>query len=225
MKVFSVLFSLFLCTSYLLHAQEEFEYFISLNGNLYVSRNSEKGMYPILGYDKEVKPKLLIGGFGLGIAAFKKVMPKLTLKAQANLSRSVYWESFVYTNGPLQSDIIGVGSASSTDYTLGITATPHYQLNKMFSVGTGIGVQALLISALYTRDNFPNVDHERFVGYNRFYKTFMPVVPIEFSLKINKVLVNVRYEHGLLNRLKKDIAEYKNDRYGLLFFEVGYRIR
>jgi hypothetical protein len=225
MKIF-LSFALFLLSfTSSVRAQEQFEYFISINGNLYVPRNSEKGIYPVVGYDKEVKPKVLIGGFGVGVAGFKKIMPKLILKVQANLSRSVYWETFIYTNGPNQSDIIGVGSASSTDYTLGLTATPHYQISKLFSVGTGIGVQTMLISALYIRDNFPNTDFERFVGYNRFYKTFMPVVPIEFSINLNKMLVNVRYEHGLLNRFKKDIAEYKNDRYGLLFFEVGYRIR
>ena len=41
--------------------------------------------------------------------------------------------------------------------------------------------------------------------------------------KLKKLFVYVRYEHALLNRLKKkDLAEYKTDKYGLIIFELGF---
>jgi hypothetical protein len=173
-----------------------------------------------LGYDKETKPKVLLGGFGVGFSAWKKLKSKTSLKWQGNFSRSVYWEALQFTdpnNTPL-----GDASASSTDYSLGLTGTVHYNLSKVFSVGSGIGIQTMIVSAFYFRHGSLPDNTDRLIGYNNYYKRLMPMLPLELSLKFEKLFVNLRYEHGLLNRLKKDLSEYKEDKYGLLFFELGF---
>ncbi len=205
------------------YCQSKYEYFLTGNGNLYVPRNQGKGLYPILGYDKETKPKVLIGGFGVGFSAWKKIKPKTSLKWQGNISRSVYWEALQFTdpnNVP-----IGDASASSTDYSLGLTGTVHYNISKIFSVGSGIGIQTMIISAFYFRHGSLPDNTDRLIGYNHYYKRLMPMLPLELSLKFEKLFVNLRYEHGLLNRFKKDLSEYKKDKYGLLFFELGIRLK
>jgi len=46
--------------------------YITLNTNLYLAgKSSDKAMFPILGYDKTTDPKLLVGGFGIGLSALK----------------------------------------------------------------------------------------------------------------------------------------------------------
>ncbi len=209
-----------------IYAQDPWQYFIVANANLYTPLDSEKGMYPIVGFNKETKPKLLIGGFGAGFTAWKKLNEKVDMKAQANLSRSVYWESFLFNDGPFISDITGEAAASSADYTFGFTGTMHYHLTPRISAGTGLGGQVLLGSYLYMRNvQIIGMEGNRYLGRNRYYKTFMPVIPIEFTVKLKKMFINLRYEYALLDRLKKDLADYKTDTYGLLFFEFGFRIK
>jgi hypothetical protein len=217
--ILSLLICVVLCKT--AYAQDDLEYFITANANLYVPFNSEKGMFPILGYDSESTPKVLIGGFGVGFSAWKKWKTKTSLKAQANISRSVYWESFVFRNEVAQ--ITGEGHASSADYTFGITGTVHYQVTPAFSIGTGVGLQTMIVSHMFYRGEW--YVESRYIGRNQYYKTFMPTLPVEMSWKLKKLFVNVRYEHGLLNRLKKDLAEYKTDKYGLIFFELGFKVK
>ncbi|WP_276372658.1 hypothetical protein [Chryseolinea sp. H1M3-3] len=208
------------------YAQDSWQYFIVANANLYTPLKSEKGMYPIVGFNKETKPKLLIGGFGAGFTAWKKLNAKVGMKAQTNLSRSVYWESFLLNDGPLPSDITGEAVASSADYTFGLTGTMHYYLTPRIAAGTGLGAQVLLGSYLYLRNaQTIGMEGNGYLGRNRYYKTVMPIIPIEFTVKLEKFFVNLRYEYALLDRLKKDLADYKTETYGLLFFEFGFRIK
>ena len=213
-----LMFSLFFHCIYA--QQHEAEYFVSVNGNLYLPFNSEKGMFPILGYDKETKPKLLIGGFGVGLAGVKKLTEKTAFKGQVNISRSVYWESFLFTNNVAQ--VTGQAMASSTDYTVGLLGTFHYKLSPAFSIGTGLGAQVLIASYLNLREDL--IDGSEYIGRNRFYKPLMPMLPIELSYKVRKIFINLRYEHGLMDRFKKDLAEYKTDKFGLIFFEFGIKV-
>jgi hypothetical protein len=206
-------------------AQEPIEYFITGNVNLYVPFNSSKGMYPILGYDKDVSPKVLLGGFGVGFSGLKKLGSQIAIKGQANISRSVYWESALLNIGPGQSQVIGIIPLSSTDYNFGLTGTIHYHLSPIFSAGTGLGAQVLIGSYMHIRAKSSIQNWDRYVGRNQYYKRVMPTLPVEVSARFRKMFITLRYEHGLLNRLKKNLAEYKTDRYGLVFVEVGFKVR
>jgi len=196
-------------------------YYITVNSNLYLPvNNPAKGVYPILWYDKETTPKLLIGGFGVGFAGLKPLNNKLSLKGQANISKHAYWDEAFYmidANGFAGQKF----SAGSADYALGLTATAHYFLGKRISLGAGLGSQVQLItfSRLPTYD-----DREASVSVQQQYKRFMPTLPLELTLQSKKHLYNIRYEYGLLNRYKSTIAAYKKDKYSLLSFEIGFKL-
>jgi hypothetical protein len=178
-------------------------------------------MFPILGYDKETKPKVLIGGFGIGFAALKNIKKRTGLKGQVNISRSVYWESFIFTNNIAA--VTGQTDATSTDYTLGLLGTFHFHLSPAFSMGTGIGTQVMMVSYLNLREDV--MERSEHIGRNRFYKPVMPTIPIELTWRFKKMFANLRYEHGLLDRFKEDLAEDKTDKYGLIFFEFGIKVK
>ena len=200
----------------------DYQYFITINGNLYLpSSSANKGVYPILWYDKGTDPKLLIGGFGFGLSVIKSLERKIGLKGQANISKHTYWDEPILLNTIL-AEPRGQFLAGSSDYTLGLAACVHYYLSKKISVGTGLGAHVLLVSLSRVPDidNTPNG-----IAVNRYYKPVMPVLPLELSMKLEKVLFNIRYEQGLLNRLNGALAKHKNDRYGLLSFEIGFKIK
>lgn len=208
-----------------LNAQDkEIEYFVTANANLQIPfADGEKGVYPILWYDKKSNPKLQIGGFGAGFTAVKPYREKSFIKAQANLSRHVHWDEPIEVVG-LQGQSEGSYATSSVDYTTGITGTINYQLSEKFSVGTGLGFQVMLWS--FTRLNeLPLNESSDRRARNNYYKRIMPVLPVEFSLKKSRTLYTIRYEQALLNRYKKDIAAVKKEGYGLISFEVGFRIK
>ena len=198
------------------------EYYITINGNLYVPiNNPEKGMYPIFGYDKETDSKILIGGLGFGISGIKSVQPKINLKGQANLSKHTYWnKALEFTNAT--GSPIGAFVSGSSDYTLGITVTAHYFLSNKISVGTGLGTQIMLISL----SRMPEInDVKKSLAVNRFYQPVIPTLPVELSGKFQKKIITIRYEHGLINRYKGELKNYQKDKFGLLTFELGFKIK
>jgi len=199
-----------------------YDLFITFNGNLYLpSNNADKGVYPILGYDKKTDPKLLIGGFGVGISGFKLLKNKLSLKGQANLSKHTYWDEPGMFTDETGNNVLPFFSGSS-DYSIGITATLHYFFTQKFSVGTGVGGQILLLSL----SRLPETnDNKKLIAVNRYYKPLLPTLPVELSYKSPKNLFNIRYEYGLLNRFKGDLKNSKIDKFGLLTFEIGFNLK
>ena len=199
---------------------EPVEYFITGNSNLYVPVNSpQKGTYPVLGYDDELDPKFLIGGFGIGVTGWKPLGSRTSLKMNAGLARNVYWDEphFLTENGM---DGAGPVHVRSSDFTLGLSGVVHYHLTGKLYAGGGIGARALFHSVAKLKNFHFDVNL-----VNRHYKPVMPVVPVEVALKSKKLLFSICYEYGLLNRLKGDLGGYRNDRYGLLVFEVGVRVK
>jgi len=208
------------CNTFVAFSQDDLKFFLSLNGNLYLPFNSGKQTYPIVGYDKDADPKLLIGGFGIGFSVVKEWMDKFVLKGQANTSRHAYW------NEPLEmkdanNNPLGVYIGKSVDYVIGTTATIQYRLGPKVALGTGIGGDFMVLS-VYDFSGFGGIENQKI--RNQHYKFFTPVVPLELSFYLNKVLLNIRYEQGLVNRYRKPLADYEKDHYGLMVFEFGYRL-
>jgi hypothetical protein len=206
--------------------QRDLEWFVSPNVNMYIPVNTPgKGTYPILWYDKKTQPKVLVGGFGIGTSVLKPFRENLTLKGRGNVSKQNYWDAPITLTDQNGSPLADFQSSSS-DYNLGLAATLHYQLTPAFSAGTGLGTQVLL----YSLTRLPGYDggvnpKKTQVVSNRYYKPVVLVLPVELSLKLEKLLLNVRYEQGLQNRLKSDLAQYQKDRFGILTFEVGFRLK
>lgn len=221
-KIHLIIFLLHALTIASYSQDNTFEYFITVNTNLYLPiNNSNKGMYPILWYDKANDPKIMVGGFGVGFTMLKSFKEKLNLKGQGNFSRHTYWDDpsilTTITNQPFASI-----SPKTSDYTLGLAGLFHYALSKKISVGTGLGAQILFVSR--SRSVLLYAD-EPLNFVNNYYKPFMPVVPLELSFKSKRTLLNIRYEYGLLNRIRGDLAKEQTDRFGLLTFEIGFRIK
>lgn len=87
-----LVFVLIICNTFTAFSQNDVKLYLALNGNLYMPFGSGKQTYPILGYDKDADPKILLGGFGFGFSAVKEWKDKFLLKAQVNTSRHAYWE-------------------------------------------------------------------------------------------------------------------------------------
>jgi hypothetical protein len=197
------------------------QYYITMNGNFYLpGDNDAKGTYPLLWYDKSEDPKFQIGGFGLGCTAFRKVNEKITWKFQANVSKHKYWEATEFRDGVNQ--LLARYSVPTSDVTFGLMAGIHYHVSEKVSAGSGISTHLLLVS--YSKDNsFPN-DEKRII-HNKYYKPVIPLVPLEVSLLLGKTLLNIRYEYALLNRYRGDLSDSAKEKYSVLTFEIGYRVR
>jgi hypothetical protein len=219
-KFFATVFIASVVSLQLMGQDNNIEYFITISVNHYIPGNkSEKGMYPILWYDKSTIPKFMVGGFGAGVTAVKPYRERISLVGQFNISRHTYWDEPIdlrdANNQPL-----GELSSVTSDYAFHLLATVHYSLSEKFSAGAGLGAQVQFLSS-----SRMTVFNEKFVVKNNHYKTIMPVLPLELSYRWPNTIVNLRYEYGLLDRYKKDLAAYKTDRYGILTFEVGFRIK
>ena len=198
------------------------DFYIVANANLYLPGSaSEKEVYPIVGYNKATEPKVLIGGFGVGALAFKTLNEKLKVKGQVNFSKLTYWDApQVLTGGagdPVDNYFYG-----TSDYILGFNATMHYTVTEKLRLGTGVGAQVLLSSKSKAPD-IPNTGSHELLS-NRYYKPIMPVVPLEISYLLNRLLLSIRYEQALLNKLSGELSDYKDERFGVLYFEIGFAL-
>lgn len=206
-------------------AQSDYEYYVIASANFYIPvKNPQKGIYPILGYDKREDPKFQIGGFGLGFSMTGSLYEKFIIKGQANISRHVYWDESFDLRDP-NNNPLGSFTGSTTEYTIGLTATVHYLVTPKFMIGTGLGTRILLNSRSKLPDLYGTGGNVPSTTRNTHYKPLLPIIPLEFSYKFKKTLWILRYEYGLLDRYRGDLADADTDKYGLLIFEVGFKIK
>lgn len=193
------------------------EWYITANTNLYYPiQTPSKGVYPVLWYDKEADPSVLIGGFGIGGAVYHSLTEKFAVKGQLNVSKHSYWNEpveVVDQNGNVYFSFI----PSSVDYMAGLSATSNYFFTPKFGLGTGLGTQYLIVSLTRQPEAFGDVVR------NHYYRPFVATVPIEATLKLSNTALTVRYEHSFSNRLRAK-SNY-TDKFGLVYFEVGFKIR
>lgn len=210
-------FCFYLTIQLAISQEKQTEWYITANANLYYPiQTPSKGVYPILWYDRETDPNILIGGFGIGGAVYHPLTEKILLKGQLNLSKHSYWNetvSIVDESGGLYYSY----QPSTADYMAGISATANYFFIPKLGIGTGLGAQYLLASLTRQPKEFGDLSR------NRFYVPLVVTLPIEATLKLSKTLFLVRYEHSLTNRLHAE-SNFK-DRFGLVYFEVGFKIK
>jgi hypothetical protein len=204
-------------------AQEKrYRQFIMVNANTYLPLGSDKERYPIVGYNKDYDPKLLIGGLGLGISTIVDYKTSYKIKVQANAQRRVYWEEEIHYRDDQNRDM-GTFRSGSADLVLNLMGTFHKKISDKFSIGTGLAADAMMMSASRKPD-FNGNDRDKMLSLNRHYKRIMPVLPLELSMEFKKILLNLRYDIGLLNKFRSDLAKHKKDYYSVLSFEAGFRI-
>lgn len=201
-------------------AQDNLQMFVTINGNYYLPRNSGKQVYPVIGFNNDATSKLLIGGLGAGFTALKNINNYLLWKVQGNISRRAYWnEAMTYTD---QSNTpYGNAVGKGVDIVFGATGAVHYRVAGKFSVGTGFGFDVLAYSYSRVPDGFADNN----VVTNGYYQPVVPLIPLEMTCALKKILFNVRYQHALTNRLTSPLSTYEKDNYSALMLEVGYRLR
>lgn len=209
-KILYILITIYIFESRTSFAQNERPtWYANVNLNTYLPSQSVKGA------------AFGVGNLGLGLGA-SRVQPiknNLFLKYQGNVSFNSYTDHVAsFTNPSGQS--LGGTLPSTVDFVLNLTTIVNYSLGKNFSLGTGFGFRTLLHSASkYDTSPF------KIETVNAHYKRIMPVLPIEMSLKINKVMLNMRYEYSILNKVRGDLSDFVTERYGIVSLEVGYKIK
>jgi hypothetical protein len=201
------------------------EWFLNANINIHIpGGGSQKSVYPVLGYNKNTTPKFLLGGVGTGAFLLRRMSSDLHLKIHGYLSKISYWDDPVEMKSPV-GDNIGVFQAGGSDYVAGINGLVHYHLVDRLSLGAGVGAQLLLASFSRTPDiyGYSKPTEKTFIT-NHYYKTVLPVVPLELSYRFPKMVINLRYDIGPFNRIRGELAKAKNERYDVLSLEVGFKL-
>lgn len=209
-KILYILIAIYIFESRTLFAQNEKpSWYANVNLNTYLPSQSVKGATFGVGNV----------GLGLGASRTRPIKNNLFLKYQGNISFNSYTDHVAsFTNPSGQS--LGGTLPSTVDLVLNLSTTVNYSLSNNFSVGTGLGFRTLLHSASkYDTSPF------KVETVNAHYKRVMPVLPIEMSLKIDKVLLNFRYEYSILNKIRGDLSDFITERYGIISLEVGYKIK
>jgi hypothetical protein len=203
-------------------AWSQTDFFITANVNLYAPEGTDaKGMYPIVGYDKEADPKFLLGGYGIGFAGEKNISDKFKYKGELTLSRHVYWEAASLvgsSNTPL-----GEYAYGTIDYTAHLIPSVHYSLAKNLYIGTGIGASVLLTSLSRVPNVNPDDDTRKYVR-NGYYRTVTPMIPIEFSYRSERKLYSIRVEQSLASRYKKSLSHLGKEHFAIVSFSVGFKV-
>jgi hypothetical protein len=203
-------------------AQEEI--FITANINSYFPYTEGGGPILLVGSDEVSKQKFFFGGFGIGATAIKKLPGKLNLKAAGNLSRHTYRNASIRmtdnNNVPL-----GEYTSHSNDYLLSILGMGRYAATEKFHLGAGIGFDFMLVSLIRNPvGDFSGREVKNSVR-NRNFKPFVPIFPVELSIKKPKAFYTLRYEQALLNKFRGDLAKTAKTSYGVILFEVGIKIK
>lgn len=206
--------------------QNNWEWFLNANINAYLpGRNSAKSVFPVLGYNRNTSPKIMLGGVGTGFFIWKPVAKDVHLKTYANLSKLTYWDDpVVITTGSGMYN--GTLNNWSSDYVLGIGGIVHYDFAPHLSIGAGLGTQFLLISLSRMPEmNGYGLAVEPSIVINHYYKTLLPIIPLEIAYKLKRMMISLRYDTGILNKLRGDLGKNKSEKFGVLGLDVAVKLR
>lgn len=220
------LFSIFTLLYISTYAQKKAaEWFVNGSVNCYIpGKSSGKSVFPILGYNKNTSPKLLLGGLGVGVSLWAPAAKDLYIKSYANLTKMTYWDDQVQIRDAVGL-YMGNYQAWSSDYALNLGGLIHYSMIDRLSLGAGIGLQGMIASLSRMPEMYGyGLEVEPSFVVNRYYKRILPVVPLELSYKLDKMVVNLRYDIGLLNKFKGDLGKSKSEKFGVLALEVGFKL-
>lgn len=202
------------------------DWYINASVNCYIpTGDSEKSVFPVLGYNKDTSPKLLTGGVGVGVAAWTPVANNFYLKPYLNLSKLTYWDDPVALRDPVGNSM-GYYQAWSSDYTVNPGIVAHYELASQFTVGAGIAAHVMAVSLIRLPDaeGYYGTVTKGGLSAAKHYKRVNPVMPLELTYRLNKLMLNLRYEVGLLNKLKGDLGMSTSEKFDVLALEIGFKL-
>ena len=137
-----------------------------------------------------------------------------------DLSRNTFWNKIILLKNR-QGVTIGDIATATSEFTIGANAILKYKFSEKIALGAGLGSRFLLIAL----SKVPVIDgnNSQFVVV-KDSKRIRPIIPIEFSIIGKKTIYSIRYEVSILEHSKKNIALGMNDNYGLMYFEIGFKI-
>ncbi len=212
--------TIFLCamTASTLNAQT---WTVYLSGNEYYPLNSEnKSQYPILWYTSQDGRGVLLGGFGAGVSYEKQYKPTFSLKYQANLQRSVFYDEPYFAtdeNGQILGALIGI----NTHYNATTLCIPRYHLGK-WTLGLGLGSRVNVYAQVDYGEAVVNGEVEDLKLRSKAMSPLVLTLPLEVSFQPwTRWVVNCRAELGVTRSSR--LSGYDSERGLSAVLEAGYR--
>lgn len=179
----------------------------------------EKGYYPMLWYSNTAGRGVLLGGFGGGVSWTRPLKGDWSLKAQANVSRSRYYEEpALFTDESGQS--LGAGTGVTTNLNIHAFCMPVCELSRRWQVGIGLGVQ----SALLSKSDYGEVilfgQKEKLAFTNKSGQPLVATLPVEVSYFFGPFSLSYRLEAGLTKVSRLPFAS--GERFVAGVIELGY---
>ena len=194
--------------------------YLTINTNLmFAYGNTSKIYYPVVAsFNDDFLQK--VGGFGMGYTSTKDYGNGRTLKAGMNLTKMSQYLGSTYARD-FVGNLAGFYAVKSSRINLNLNVLMQKSLGDKISLGTGIGVQ----STLFHIQKLPSVFEVTTLYTNQtLQKNIMPVIPMEFNFETKKRVLTLRYEQALLNSNRGEFRKYKKETFGLLSFELGFKL-
>lgn len=218
---FLCLFISFTCFSQHIH-----KFYIHVGANLTLpSDQSSRATFPIIAYNDDFKPSLLLGGFNAGFTYNKHLSGKKYISAIISLARHSSWEeAFPFTDN--QGLLYGFNKYNKVDYVLKVLPTFTYALTPRLTLGIGLGgnISIISISALPEVQLF-GIDREGEIAINKYNRLFNPLLPVEVRYHLNKIYIGARFEYGPFNTNRSDLGKNLKSTNNYACFEVGFKLK
>ena len=202
------------------------KFYIHVGTNLTLpSDESSRSTFPIIAYNDEFKPSLLLGGFNAGITYNKHLSDKKYISAVISLARHSSWEeAFPFTDN--QGLLYGFNKYNKVDYVLKVLPIFTYALTPRLTLGIGFGgnISIISISALPDVQLF-GIDRKGEIAINKYNRLFNPLLPVEIRYHLKKIYFGARFEYGPFNTNRSDIKEMLKSKNNYVCFELGFKLK
>jgi hypothetical protein len=196
--------------------------YLSAN-ELFPLGNELKGQHPIL-WSSKAQGKVVVGGFGLGVAHTRPWQKKASLRFQASAQRSRFYDIPVIVtdaNGFQPIAAIGV----NTHYHLSLLAMPWWALTPAgrFAAGIGPGLRGSFLSRTNYGEVFVNGIPTDLKLPNKSLAPLALFIAPAVQAELGRFSIGTRAELALtpVNR----VPAYRRERSLVWVWELGYRIR
>ncbi len=197
---------------------------VHLNGNsTFPISNDRKGQYPILWYDSDQDPSILVGGFGAGVSYQRPWRGNTQLKFQLNAQRSRFYDEptiFWDANGQPILGVIGINNNLNAS-VLSLVLLPITE-NQKWLLGVGLGLRGTFFSKTDYGEAFVDGEKASLKLKNKSLAPVVAILPIELTKYFGeRFSVTTRAETALSGTSR--LSANKKERTMVVLVEVGYR--
>ncbi|NUO02109.1 MAG: hypothetical protein HUU01_16005 [Saprospiraceae bacterium] len=194
---------------------------VYLSGNEYYPLNSSvKSYYPILWYSSGDDRGILLGGLGAGISYEHRYQTMFSVKYQANLQRSVFYDEPYFAtdeNGFVLAALIGI----NTNYNATLLCIPRHHMGK-WTLGLGLGSRINAYAKVDYGEAIVNGEKKDLNLRSKVLRPLVLTIPLEVSFQpwLHWVF-NFRAEYGVTRASR--LTGHPSERSLSAVIEVGYR--